>query len=64
MNCDKVKEYIADGTIAGGMIPKMQCCMEAIEKGTREVAIIDGRVEHSLLIEIFTNSGSGTMVTK
>ncbi len=64
INCDKVKEYIADGTIAGGMIPKMQCCMEAIEKGTREVAIIDGRVEHSLLIEIFTNSGSGTMVTK
>lgn len=64
IDCDKVKEYIADGTIVGGMIPKMQCCMDAIEKGTKEVAIIDGRVEHSLLIEIFTDSGSGTMVTK
>ena len=64
INCDKVKEYIEDGTIAGGMIPKMQCCVDAIQKGAREVVIIDGRVEHSLLIEIFTHSGSGTMVTK
>ncbi len=64
IDCEQVKEYIADGTISGGMIPKMQCCMDAIEKGTREVAIIDGRVEHSLLVEIFTKSGSGTMVTK
>lgn len=64
INIDRVKEYIADGTIAGGMIPKMQCCMDAIKKGTKEVAIIDGRVAHSLLIEIFTHAGSGTMVTK
>ena len=46
------------------MIPKMRCCMDAIQKGTKEVVIIDGRVEHSLLIEIFTDSGSGTMVKK
>lgn len=59
-----VNEYIDCGIIAGGMIPKMQCCMDAIEKGANEVAIIDGRVAHSLLIEIFTKSGSGTMVTK
>lgn len=64
INTEQVKEYIEDGTIAGGMIPKMQCCMDAIEKGAREVAIIDGRVAHSLLIEIFTHAGSGTMVTK
>ncbi len=64
IRCDTVKEYIADGTIAGGMIPKMRCCMDAIQKGTKEVVIIDGRVEHSLLIEIFTDSGSGTMVKK
>ena len=64
IHCDTVKEYIADGTIAGGMIPKMRCCMDAIQKGTKEVVIIDGRVEHSLLIEIFTDSGSGTMVKK
>ena len=64
INTDTIKEYIADGTIAGGMIPKMQCCMDAIEKGAKEVAIIDGRVAHSLLIEIFTHAGSDTMVTK
>ncbi len=64
INIDTIKEYIADGIISGGMIPKMQCCMDAIEKGTKEVAIIDGRVAHSLLIEIFTHAGSGTMVTK
>lgn len=58
----QVLEYIDDGTIAGGMIPKMQCCMHAIDKGTKEVIIIDGRVAHSLLIEIFTHAGSGTMV--
>ena len=59
-----VLRYIDEGIIAGGMIPKMQCCMDAIEKGAKEVAIIDGRVAHSLLIEIFTRSGSGTMVKK
>jgi acetylglutamate kinase len=59
-----VLSYMADGTISGGMIPKMQCCMDAIEKGAKEVAIIDGRVAHSLLIEIFTHAGSGTMVKK
>lgn len=64
INTDTIKAYIADGTIAGGMIPKMQCCMDAIEKGAKEVAIIDGRVAHSLLIEIFTHAGSGTMVTR
>jgi acetylglutamate kinase len=64
INTSTVLEYMADGTISGGMIPKMQCCMDAIEKGAKEVAIIDGRVAHSLLIEIFTHAGSGTMVTK
>ena len=44
------------------MIPKLECCINAIEKGTKEVVIIDGRVAHSLLIEIFTTAGSGTMV--
>lgn len=62
IHVDQVKAYIEDGTISGGMIPKMECCMNAIDKGTNEVVIIDGRVAHSLLIEIFTNAGSGTMV--
>ena len=57
-----VKEYIDKGFISGGMIPKLECCINAIEKGTKEVVIIDGRVAHSLLIEIFTTAGSGTMV--
>ena len=57
-----VSEYIEKGLISGGMIPKLECCINAIEKGTKEVVMIDGRVEHSLLIEIFTAAGSGTMV--
>lgn len=59
-----VKEYIKDGTIAGGMIPKMECCMFAIEQGAGSVAIIDGREEHNLLLELFTDDGIGTMVTE
>ncbi|MDD7408182.1 MAG: acetylglutamate kinase [Anaerovoracaceae bacterium] len=58
------REYIEKGIIAGGMIPKMQCCMDALNDGAGQVAIIDGRVEHSLLIELFTHAGSGTMVTR
>ncbi len=64
INCEQIQEYIKEGIIAGGMIPKMQCCMDAIEKGTSQVTIIDGRVEHSLLIELFTHAGAGTMVTR
>ncbi len=64
ISTDEIKRYISQGIISGGMIPKMQCCIDAIEKGANEVAIIDGRVAHSLLIEIFTNAGSGTMVTR
>lgn len=62
INISRVKEYINKGLISGGMIPKLECCINAIEKGTKEVVIIDGRVAHSLLIEIFTTAGSGTMV--
>lgn len=58
------REYIEKGIIAGGMIPKMQCCMDALNDGAGQVVIIDGRVEHSLLIELFTHAGSGTMVTR
>jgi len=52
----------ADGTIAGGMIPKIQCCVEAVEGGVGRTHIIDGRVPHSILLEIFTDEGVGTMV--
>lgn len=64
ININEIRQFISEGIISGGMIPKMQCCMDAVEKGAKEVAIIDGRVAHSLLIEIFTDAGIGTMVTK
>lgn len=55
---DEIKEYIADGIIKGGMIPKMECCMDAIEKGTINVHLIDGRREHSLVLDTFAESGT------
>ena len=51
-----------DGTISGGMIPKVGCCIEAIYKGVQQVIITDGRVPHSILMEILTDEGAGTMV--
>ena len=53
-----------DGTISGGMIPKVECCIEAINRGVKKVFIMDGRVPHSLLIETLTDEGAGTMVIK
>ena len=52
------------GVISGGMIPKVECCIEAIHKGVKKVTILDGRVPHALLIETLTNEGAGTMVVK
>ncbi|MDD3929796.1 MAG: acetylglutamate kinase [Sphaerochaeta sp.] len=56
--------YIADGTIKGGMIPKVQCCLDGLDKGVESVHVLDGRVPHAILLEIFTTKGVGTMVTK
>ncbi len=58
---DEAKELIDEGVISGGMIPKVECCTNAIEWGVRKVFIIDGRVEHSILIETLTDEGIGTM---
>ncbi len=55
---------IEDGTIKGGMIPKVQCCLDALYKGVQSVHVLDGRVNHAILLEIFTTQGVGTMVTK
>ena len=52
-----------EGIICGGMIPKVNCCIEAIHKGVKKVIIMDGRVPHSILMETLTNEGAGTMVT-
>lgn len=54
-------KLMRDGVISGGMIPKIQCCIEAIRRGVKKVFIIDGRVPHSILIEILTDKGIGTM---
>jgi acetylglutamate kinase len=53
--------YMNEGIISGGMIPKVNCCIEAIRRGVKKVFVIDGRVPHSILIEILTNEGIGTM---
>lgn len=56
-------ELFDDGTISGGMIPKVECCLQAIKKGVKKVFIMDGRIPHSLLLETLTDEGAGTMVT-
>ncbi len=64
LNDEEAKEYIKSGVIAGGMIPKVECCMEAIEQGVSMVHILDGRLGHALVLEIYTHSGIGTMMYK
>ncbi len=56
--------YIEQGIIKGGMIPKVQCCLDGLEKGVESVHVLDGRLPHAILLEIFTTRGIGTMVTK
>ena len=63
MNCEEVKENIEKGVISGGMIPKVTGCVDAIHAGVQKVHIIDGRVPHCILLEIFTDTGVGTMIT-
>ncbi|KAF6141003.1 hypothetical protein GIB67_002457 [Kingdonia uniflora] len=58
-----VKRMEEEGKIAGGMIPKVRCCVRSIAQGVRTASIIDGRVPHSLLLEILTDEGTGTMIT-
>jgi acetylglutamate kinase len=62
LKVSEVKQLIENKTISGGMIPKVDCCVEAIKKGVKSVHILDGRIEHSLLLEIFTQKGIGTIV--
>lgn len=57
-------ELFNNGTISGGMIPKVECCLDAIQRGVKKVIIMDGRVPHSLLIETLTDEGAGTMVVE
>ena len=59
-----VQDLIATGCISGGMIPKVECCTDAIERGVKKAVIIDGRVPHAILMEMFTDAGVGTMFVK
>ncbi|PLA74257.1 acetylglutamate kinase [Hydrogenovibrio sp. SC-1] len=63
LNSDSVARLIADGTIYGGMLPKIQCALEAVENGVQSAHIIDGRVEHAVMLEVFTDEGVGTLIT-
>ncbi|MDR5659891.1 acetylglutamate kinase [Serpentinicella sp. ANB-PHB4] len=60
---DQIMDLIHGGVIKGGMIPKIKCCLEAVTNGVESAHIIDGRKQHSILLEIFTDDGIGTMIT-
>ena len=62
LSAAKVKNLIEDGTISGGMLPKVNCALEAVRNGVKTCHIIDGRVEHALLLEILTDEGGGTLI--
>jgi len=58
----QIQALIADGTIHGGMLPKTSCALEAVKQGVTSAVIVDGRVPHATLLEIFTDAGAGTMI--
>lgn len=62
MTLDEARGLMGDGTISGGMIPKLETCIQAVEDGAEAAVIIDGRAPHSVLLEIFTEHGSGTLI--
>src|SRR4051794_2041188 len=62
LSMDEARRLIADGTISGGMIPKVETCMYALEQGVEAVVILDGRQEHAVLIELLTDAGAGTLM--
>jgi acetylglutamate kinase len=62
MSASIVRELIETGVISGGMIPKVQCALDAIAAGVRKCHVIDGRVRHATLLEIFTDEGIGTEI--
>jgi acetylglutamate kinase len=63
LTASRVDELIADGTITGGMLPKISCALDAVKGGAKSAHIIDGTVPHSVLLEIFTDRGVGTLIT-
>ena len=63
LSTKQVDELIADGTISGGMLPKIGCALDAVKSGVTSAHIVDGRVPHAVLLEIFTDEGIGTLIT-
>ena len=64
MTIDDCRRLIADGTITDGMIPKIETCIYALERGVEAVVILDGKVPHSVLLELFTDHGAGTLIRR
>ncbi|MCH4178173.1 MAG: acetylglutamate kinase [Streptococcaceae bacterium] len=64
ININEIPELITSGIISGGMIPKIESCTNAMAKGLKEAVIIDGRVEHSILLELFADEGFGTLISQ
>ncbi len=64
IDVQRVPDLINDGTISGGMIPKVNCCVDAVEEGVTKTHIVDGRMEHACLLEMFTDKGIGTVVAR
>jgi len=64
LNAETVRALIEDGTISGGMLPKVACALEAVAAGVQSAHIIDGTVEHAVILEIFTDSGVGTLISR
>jgi acetylglutamate kinase len=62
LSVDDARRLIAEGTISGGMIPKVETCIEALEQGVEGVVILDGQVPHAVLLELFTDHGAGTLI--
>ena len=64
INTEKINELISNQTISGGMIPKIKNCLDVASNGVKGVCIIDGRLNHSILFELLSNAGSGTLIRK
>jgi acetylglutamate kinase len=64
LSAGRVDELIADGTVHGGMLPKISCALDAVKSGVNSAHIVDGRVPHAVLLEIFTDEGMGTKITR
>jgi len=64
LTASQARELIESGAVESGMIPKVEACLETLERGVRKIHIIDGRLRHSLLLEVYTNQGVGTEVRR